>query len=283
MLLAFCVLPHARSLPAAAATLEVLLDGATLNAANLKFSSWELVSLDSNQSVAPDLSLITVTPFNADPATPGFQLNGNGQLSIVGMKTIDLSLKFRVDPQVVASLEGQGGNADLKGLGVPIVIAGPWAAPKIYPDIKGILENPAQAYEQLRELGGGLVSLPGLDQLGKKAGINGATGSVPLQGIIKDGKVNKDALRQGLNALINKQKSPKQTPPVGNAAVTPPAQPAAPPAAQPPPTPPAQPSAAPAAEQPAPPAAPNQKAKKKKQKPEDVAKQLMQELLLGNQ
>ena len=205
---------------------------------------------------------------------------------MTGAGTVNLpakSLKFRVDPQVVASLEGQGGNADLKGLGVPIVIAGPWAAPKIYPDIKGILENPAQAYEQLRELGGGLVSLPGLDQLGKKAGINGTTGSVPLQGIIKDGKVNKDALRQGLDALINKQKSPKQTPPVGNAAVTPPAQPAAPPAAQPPPTPPAQPSAAPAAEQPAPPAAPNQKAKKKKQKPEDVAKQLMQELLLGNQ
>ena len=97
LLLAFCVLPHARSLPAAAATLEDLLDGATLNVGNLLFSSWELVSLDSTQSVVPDLSLITVTPFNTDPAKPGFQLNGNGQLSIAGMRTIDLSLKFRVD------------------------------------------------------------------------------------------------------------------------------------------------------------------------------------------
>ncbi len=169
---------------------------------------------------------------------------------------------------------------------MPIVIAGPWAAPRIYPDIKGILENPAQAYEQLKELGGGLVSLPGLDQLGKKAGISGATGSVPLQGIIKDGKVNKDALRQGaiegLGALINKQKSAKPVPPAGNAAVAPPAQP---PAARPqlPPAPAPSAFRGPASRAARPPAAPNQKAKKKKQKPEDVAKQLMQELLLGNQ
>ena len=196
---------------------------------------------------------------------------------MTGAGTVNLpakSLKFRVDPQIVASLEGQGGEADLKGLGVPIMIAGPWAAPKIYPDIKGVLENPAQAYEQLKELGGGLVSLPGLDQLGKKAGV---TGAVPLQDMIKDGKVNKDALRQGLDALINKQKTPKQAPPADNAAVAPPPAPAA--AAEPAPAP--QSAAAP---QPAPPPPEQQAApKKKKQKPEDVAKQLMQELLMGNQ
>ena len=196
---------------------------------------------------------------------------------MTGAGTVNLpakSLKFRVDPQIVASLEGQGGEADLKGLGVPIMIAGPWAAPKIYPDIKGILENPAQAYEQLKELGGGLVSLPGLDQLGKKAGV---TGAVPLQDMIKDGKVNKDALRQGLDALINKQMTPKQAPPADNAAVAPPPAPAA--AAEPAPAP--QPAAA---AQPAPPPPEQQAApKKKKQKPEDVAKQLMQELLMGNQ
>jgi AsmA protein len=154
------------------------------------------------------------------------------------------------------------------------MIAGPWAAPKIYPDIKGILENPAQAYEQLKELGGGLVSLPGIDALGKKAGV---TGSVPLQDIIKDGKVNKDALRQGLDALINKHTSPQQPPPADNAAVAP-SEPAA---AEPAPAPQAEPSVAPVAEQP-----PQQEApppKKKKQKPEDLAKQLMQELLMGNQ
>ena len=49
---------------------------------------------------------------------------------MTGAGVVDLpsqTLKFRVDPQVVASLEGQGGKADLAGLGVPIIIAGPWS------------------------------------------------------------------------------------------------------------------------------------------------------------
>ncbi len=211
---------------------------------------------------------------------------------MTGAGTVDLpgkALKFRVEPQIVASLEGQGGKTDLKGLGVPIMIAGPWAAPRIYPDIKGILENPAQAYEQLRQIGGGLVSLPGIDKLGEKAGIGGATGSVPLQDIVKDGKINKDALRQGaiegLGGLLNKQKPGKKAPPAGNAAVQPaPAPAAAPePAAAPAPAAAPPPAAEPAAAAPAQPAAQDPKAKKKKkQKPEDVAKDVMKDLLFGN-
>ena len=63
---------------------------------------------------------------------------------MTGAGTVDLpgkTLKFRVDPQLVASLEGQGGKTDLQGLGVPIMIAGPWAKPSIYPDIEGILKT----------------------------------------------------------------------------------------------------------------------------------------------
>ena len=39
---------------------------------------------------------------------------------MTGAGTVDLpaqALKFRVDPQLVASLEGQGGKTDLQGLG----------------------------------------------------------------------------------------------------------------------------------------------------------------------
>ena len=110
---------------------------------------------------------------------------------MTGAGTVDLpgkTLKFRVDPQLVASLEGQGGKTDLQGLGVPIMIAGPWAKPSIYPDIEGILKDPVAAYEQLNRLGGGLVSLPGA----------GNTGSVSaIGGLIKNGKVGTDALKQG--------------------------------------------------------------------------------------
>jgi AsmA protein len=117
---------------------------------------------------------------------------------MTGAGTVDLPVKrlnFRVEPRLVASLEGQGGKQDLTGLGVPVMISGPWGTPKIYPDIKGILENPTAAYEQLRQLGNGVVKLPGMDKLDK-------TGTLPS--VIKDGKVNKDALIQGLGGLLKK-------------------------------------------------------------------------------
>ena len=74
-------------------------------------------------------------------------------------------LNFRVEPQLVGSLEGQGGKQDFAGLGVPVMVTGPWGSPRIYPDIKGILENPTAAYERLRQLGYGVVKLPGIDKL----------------------------------------------------------------------------------------------------------------------
>ena len=113
-----------------------------------------------------------------------------------GMGTVNLPAKhlnFRVDPQLVASLEGQGAKKDLGGLGVPVMIVGPWAKPKIYPDIKGILENPAAAYQQFKQFGDGVAKLPGLDKIDK-------TGA--LQNAVKDGKVNKDALIEGLGGLL---------------------------------------------------------------------------------
>jgi AsmA protein len=100
-----------------------------------------------------------------------------------GVGTIDLpaqTINFRVDPQVAASLEGQGGKKDLEGLGVPVAINGPWAQPSIYPDIAGILENPQAAYEKLSKLGGGLVKLPGADSLG---GALSSTGGIA--GLVK--------------------------------------------------------------------------------------------------
>lgn len=62
-------------------------------------------------------------------------------------------LDYTVDPKLVASLKGQGGAADLAGFNVPIKIKGPWSKPKIYPDIAGILDNPAEALKQLKGIG----------------------------------------------------------------------------------------------------------------------------------
>ena len=146
---------------------------------------------------------------------------------MTGAGTVDFparALKFRVDPQVVASLEGQAGKTDLAGLGVPIMIAGPWSKPSIYPDIAGILQNPQAAYERLSKLSGGLASLKG-------GGVLGNTGSI-AGGIIQNGKINKNALQQGaimgLGALIGQQGGAGQAP---DAAAEPSAQAAEQPAA----------------------------------------------------
>ena len=57
--------------------------------------------------------------------------------------------------------EGQGRAADPVGLGIPVVIDGPWAEPRIYPEMAGILDNPDAAYAKLKEMGKGLFGASG--------------------------------------------------------------------------------------------------------------------------
>ena len=136
---------------------------------------------------------------------------------MAGAGTVDLpaqTINLRVDPQVVASLEGQGGKNDLEGLGVPVAINGPWAAPSIYPDIAGILDNPQAAYEKLSKLGGGLVKLPSADSLGgalsSTGGIAGlvkgkAGGSI--EDLIKADQGSGQGVVQGLGQLLGAEQA----------------------------------------------------------------------------
>ena len=141
---------------------------------------------------------------------------------MAGTGTVDLpaqTINLRVDPQVVASLEGQGGKNDLQGLGVPVAINGPWAAPSIYPDIAGILDNPQAAYEKLSKLGGGLVKLPSADSLGgalsSTGGIAGlvkgkAGGSI--EDLIKADQGSGQGVVRGLGQILGAA-APSATPP----------------------------------------------------------------------
>jgi AsmA protein len=52
----------------------------------------------------------------------------------IGAKTLAL----RVDPKLVMTTEGQGRAGDPAGLSIPVVIDGPWADPRITPDVAGI-------------------------------------------------------------------------------------------------------------------------------------------------
>jgi AsmA protein len=83
---------------------------------------------------------------------------------MTGAGTVDLpakTLAFRVEPKLVMTTEGQGSSANPVGLGIPVAIEGPWAEPRIYPDVAGMLDNPDAAYAKLRELGKGLFGQGG--------------------------------------------------------------------------------------------------------------------------
>lgn len=82
---------------------------------------------------------------------PLVRMSGEGQIDLAD-RTIDM----RLDPRVVGSLEGQGSEFDVSGLGMPIIITGALAGPSIYPDLSGLLANPGQALEALSGLGEGI-------------------------------------------------------------------------------------------------------------------------------
>src|SRR6202167_4562759 len=104
---------------------------------------------------------------------------------MTGTGTIDLAAKsmaVRVEPKLVRNTESLSRAGDQVGLGVPVVIDGPWAEPRIYPDMAGILDHPDDAYAKLKQMRQGLFggngALNGLGGWGGNApGGNGAGGN----------------------------------------------------------------------------------------------------------
>jgi AsmA protein len=129
---------------------------------------------------------------------------------MTGAGTIDLaakSLAFRVEPKLVMTTQGQGRAGDPVGLGIPVVIDGPWAEPRIYPDMAGILDHPEDAYAKLKQMGQGLFGangvLNGLGGVGGSGAGGGKNGSAdPLGGQLGETLGN---LIQGLGRSRNLQ------------------------------------------------------------------------------
>ena len=111
--------------------------------------------LENGQATTTDLSL----------AGPLVRLRGAGTADLLTKQ-----LSFRVDPKVVATLQGQGGPADPLGLGVPVIVHGDWNAPQIYPDVAGIADNPQAAFDTLKKLGQGLFGVISGDAKGGSGG-----------------------------------------------------------------------------------------------------------------
>jgi AsmA protein len=118
---------------------------------------------------------------------------------VTGAGTIDLGtqrLAFRVEPKLVMTTEGQGGAADPVGFGIPVMIDGPWAEPRIYPDVAGILDNPDAAYARLRDMGKGLFGAGGLGGSGSGGGLSDTLGGTLGETL---GNLLQQGLSQGPN------------------------------------------------------------------------------------
>jgi AsmA protein len=121
---------------------------------------------------------------------------------VSGSGTVDLgaqTLQFKLDPKLVASLEGQGGATDPLGFGVPVNIEGSWNDPRIYPDVAGILSDPDGAYAKLHALGQGLF---GKDQGGGLDALMQGLGNIlgpRNEGRRNDGKRNDGRRNDGPN------------------------------------------------------------------------------------
>ena len=157
----------------------VFQDGAIkgLNVAQMirSLTASTLSGWQESEEKATDLSQLSAS-FKIDKGqAQTTDLNLVGPLvKMTGAGTIDLGTKqigFRVEPKLVMTTEGQGRASDPVGLGIPVMISGPWGSPRIYPEMQGILDNPDGAYAKLKEMGKGLFGEKG-------AGIGAAIGNL---------------------------------------------------------------------------------------------------------
>ena len=105
--------------------------------------------------------------------SPLLRLNGAGT-SDLPQRTVD----YRIEPKLVAALEGQGGTRDAEGIMVPVIITGPWHDLSYRPDLASVaeevLKDPGKAagiakgaLEGLKKGGDGGADLPDAKEAGK--------------------------------------------------------------------------------------------------------------------
>ncbi len=230
----------------------VFQDGAIrgLNVAQMirSLTSGTLSGWPENKEQATDLTQLSAS-FKLDKGqATTTDLNLVGPLvKMTGAGTIDLGTRmmaFRVEPKLVMTTEGQGRAADPVGLGIPVIIDGPWSEPRIYPEMSGILDNPDAAYAKLKEMGkglfgpngGGLGALLGGAQSGGQGGQSGGNAAGGLQDVLGGdlGKTLGNLIQQGLGGQAGNQapapdrSQSRSIPPADNSNIPATAQPAPP-------------------------------------------------------
>ncbi|ARS68800.1 AsmA family protein [Sinorhizobium meliloti] len=124
---------------------------------------------------------------------PLVRMSGNGAADLA-----ESTLNFRLEPRLVASLQGQGAEISTDGIGVPVVVEGSFAAPRIYPDLSDLLKNPDAALAKLKDFGLPIDKLP----IGDLLNGDGAGASVKdLLGGTLDKALKDKAFKQGEQQL----------------------------------------------------------------------------------
>jgi len=132
------------------------IKGVDLPAAFGKVANTILEGWGSDQRASTSFDALSATFIIADGiaetsnlilTSPALSFTGKGEADLL-RQAIDL----KVDPQLVVS--GADATApQFATFPVAIQVKGPWGAPRIYPDMPGILEDPAAAYAALKKLG----------------------------------------------------------------------------------------------------------------------------------
>lgn len=128
---------------------------------------------------------------------PLVRMEGAGKIDLAE-ETIDM----RLNPRVVASLTGQGGDINAEGIGVPVIVEGALSAPRIYPDLSTLMKDPKGALEMFERFGLPTGKL-GLDHLlPDQGGSEGAGGAADLIGDLIKGKTGEGGAPSGITNII---------------------------------------------------------------------------------
>ncbi|HML30462.1 MAG TPA: AsmA-like C-terminal region-containing protein, partial [Hyphomicrobium sp.] len=80
--------------------------------------------------------------------SPLLRVTGGGTIQMP-QRTVDYTVK----PKLIASLEGQGGDAQASGIEVPVRITGSWDKPSYRPDLNGVLADPNKTMDAIKNIG----------------------------------------------------------------------------------------------------------------------------------
>jgi AsmA protein len=108
-----------------------------------KRAATSLDALSATFTIADGIAATT----NLTLTSPALTFTGKGEVDLL-RQAVDL----KVDPQLLSAAAGSAAPPPAR-FPVAIQVKGAWTAPRIYPDMPGILEDPASAFAALKKLG----------------------------------------------------------------------------------------------------------------------------------